>query len=206
VVVHVDAPVLGDSGVRGATGEVAEGACTLETGPALDPETARRLACDASVVRILEHDGRPLSVGRKTRSVPPALRRALRSRDRTCRFPGCCQRRFLHAHHIDHWAHGGRTELANLIHLCGFHHRLVHEGGYTIQRRGAGGLEFRRPDGQPLAVTSRPRGDQHELGRLHRRAGLRLDDQTCVPRTSYERFQLAWVVDGLADVDPRLRE
>ena len=104
IVVHVDAATL-DRG--------EDGACQLEQGPALHPETARRLACDASVVRILERDGRPLSVGRRTRTVPPALRRALRSRDRSCRFPGCCQRRFLHVHHIAHWAHGGPTDLAN---------------------------------------------------------------------------------------------
>ena len=82
LVVHVDAATLAD--------DDEDGACGLERGPALAPETARRLGCDASVVRILERDGRPLSVGRKTRSLPPALRRALRSRDRTCRFPGCC--------------------------------------------------------------------------------------------------------------------
>jgi hypothetical protein len=126
VVVHVDADSLG----------AADGAGQLDDGSPLHPETARRLACDASVVRILERDGRPLSVGRRTRTVPPALRRALQSRDRCCRFPGCTQRRFLHAHHIDHWAHGGPTELDNLVHLCRFHHRLVHEGGYTLERSG----------------------------------------------------------------------
>ena len=137
VFVHVDADTLGaeDSGGQ------------LEDGAPLRPETARRLACDASIVRILERDGRPLSVGRRTRTVPPALRRALQTRDHCCRFPGCTQRRFLHAHHIDHWAHGGLTDLDNLIHLCRFHHRLVHEGGYTLERNGLRGtLRFRRPD------------------------------------------------------------
>ena len=119
VVVHVDAATLAhDDG----------GPCQLEHGSALHPETARRLACDSSLVRILERDGRPLSVGRKTRSVPSALRRALKARDPVCRFPGCPQRRFLHAHHVDHWARGGRTDLSNLVQLCSHHHRLVHEG------------------------------------------------------------------------------
>ena len=85
----------------------------------LAPETARRLACDASIVRLIERDGRPLSVGRKTRSIPPALQRALHARDGGCRFPGCGSRRFVDAHHIAHWAHGGATELANLVQLCG---------------------------------------------------------------------------------------
>jgi hypothetical protein len=124
VLVHVDAGAL-----AGPEHADEPDLCEFEHGPALHPETARRLACDASLVRILERDGRPLSVGRRTRSIPSALRRALRSRDRRCRFPGCAQTRFLNAHHLDHWAHGGRTDLANLVQLCSHHHRLVHEGG-----------------------------------------------------------------------------
>jgi Domain of unknown function (DUF222)/HNH endonuclease len=197
VVVHVDAATL-----DGAD----DGAAQLEDGPALHPETARRLACDASVVRILERDGRPLSVGRKTRSVPPSLRRALQSRDRICRFPGCCQRRFLHAHHIDHWARGGRTELANLVQLCAYHHRLVHEGGYGLERRPGGALRFRRRDGRPLPTApTMPRGARHELLRRHRERGLAITAETCAPRCG-EPLHLNWVVGGLADADPRLRE
>jgi hypothetical protein len=198
VVVHVDAATLADD---------EEGACELAHGPRLHPETARRLACDASLVRILERDGRPLSVGRRTRSVPPALRRALRSRDRTCRFPGCGQRRFLHAHHVDHWARGGRTDLSNLVQLCGFHHHLVHEGGYTLEPQTRGGVVFRRPDGRAVhAVVRRPRGEPGELRQRHRRQRLALDASTCMPQVSDDRFRLAWVVDALADSDPRLRE
>jgi hypothetical protein len=198
VVVHVDAATLAGD---------AEGGCGLEHGPPLRPETARRLACDASVVRILERDGRPLSVGRRTRSVPPALRRALRSRDATCRFPGCGQGRFLHAHHVDHWARGGPTDLANLIHLCAFHHRLVHEGGYTIDRDSRGGVRFSRPDGQAVSVVpARARGEARALQRRHNRIGLAVEHATCVPRTSYERLELGWVVGRLAEADPRLLE
>lgn len=199
VVVHVDAATLAH--------DDEDGACELADGPALDPETARRLACDASVVRILERDGQPLSVGRKTRSVPPALRRALRSRDHSCRFPGCAQRRFLHAHHIDHWAHGGPTDLSNLIHLCAYHHRLVHEGGYTTERHTGDGLRFRRPDGLAVPATPRrARGERLEVARRNRAAGLTVTDRTCVPATGPEPFHLSWVVDALAEADPRLRE
>jgi hypothetical protein len=198
VVVHVDVDTL--------AGE-AEGGCGLEQGPPLSPETARRLACDASVVRMLERDGRPLSVGRRTRSVPPALRRALRNRDHTCRFPGCTQRRFLHAHHVEHWARGGPTDLTNLVHLCAFHHRLVHEGGYAVDPSAGGGLLFRRPDGRALdAGPPRRRGESRALERRHRRTGLTVDHAIGVSRTSHQPMQVGWVVGGLAEADPRLRE
>ena len=197
VVVHVDAATLAHDD---------EGACELEHGPALAPETARRLGCDASVVRILERDGRPLSIGRKTRTLSPALKRALRSRDRTCRFPGCGRHLFLHAHHIQHWAQGGRTDLSNLIQLCTHHHRLVHEGGYSLERRGGGRVRFRRPDGQAVpAAPDVPQGEPAALPRLHESAGVTVDDTTCVPCVHSERMQLPWIVDGLAEADPRLR-
>ena len=199
VVVHVDVAALVEND--------ASAACQLEQGSALHPETARRLACDASLVRIVERDGRPLSIGRKTRSVPPSLRRALHSRDRTCRFPGCSQRRFLHAHHVAHWAKGGRTDLANLIQLCAHHHRLVHEGGYSIERHTRGELCFRRPDGSAIApLPARRRGDTLELASHNRLSGLSLHPGTCVPHWHGERLQLDWVTTGLVERDPRLRE
>src|SRR5581483_4081632 len=106
IVIHVDAETLQDS---------VAGRCELEDGPSLAAETVRRLACDASVVTILEDArGEPLNVGRKTRAIPPALQRALRSRDRGCRFPGCPNTRYVDGHHIHHWAHGGETKLSNL--------------------------------------------------------------------------------------------
>jgi len=201
VVVHVDVAALAD------TDEADAGACQLEHGPVLDPETARRLACDASIVRIIERDGRPLSIGRKRRSVPPALRRALRTRDGTCRFPGCHQRRFLHAHHIDPWARGGRTDLSNLVHLCAHHHRLVHEGGYRIERRKRGELCFRRPDGRTLpTVPRRPHGSARDLLRHNQARALQIDFETPVPNWWGDRLDPPWVVDGLIDRDARFRE
>jgi Domain of unknown function (DUF222)/HNH endonuclease len=197
VVVHVDAATLAHD---------EDGACELEHGPALAPETARRLGCDASVVRILERDGRPLSIGRKTRTLSPALRRALRSRDRTCRFPGCGQQRFLHAHHIQHWAQGGRTDLSNLIQLCSHHHKLVHEGGYSVERRGEGRVRFCRPDGQPVpAAPCLPEGEAAAVPRLHEAAGVTVDDTTCVPCVHSQRMDLHWIVDLLCEADPQLR-
>jgi hypothetical protein len=105
----------------------------LEDGTRLTPETSRRLCCDAAVVRIdRDRDGSVLDVGRKTRTIPPALRRALEVRDHGCRFPGCGLR-FADGHHLIHWALGGETSLDNLILLCRFHHRKVHEGTWRVE-------------------------------------------------------------------------
>jgi Domain of unknown function (DUF222)/HNH endonuclease len=120
IVVHVDAETLSHK---------TSGRCEHEQGPAMAAETARRLACDASLVRIIENgEGEPLDVGRKTRTIPSAIRRALASRDKGCRFPGCTLHRYIDGHHVKHWADGGETKLSNLVLLCRFHHRLVHEG------------------------------------------------------------------------------
>lgn len=151
VVVHVDAEVL--------HGGAADGRCEIDDGVPLPAEAARRLACDGSIVRILERDGRPLTAGRKTRTVAPALRRALRSRDHGCVFPGCAQTRHVDAHHIHHWADGGPTDLSNLVLLCRHHHRLLHEGGFGLNRTRYG-LSFTRPDGSALPQhPPRVRGD-----------------------------------------------
>jgi hypothetical protein len=121
-------------------------------GPALALDTARRLACDASVVGIVEgEEGEPLDIGRKTRSIPLAISRALKGRDGGCRFPGCDRTRFCDGHHIKHWADGGETKLDNLITLCGFHHRLVHESGYGVRRTDDGLFIFTKPDGKRVA-------------------------------------------------------
>ena len=86
---------------------------------------------DSSVHNGKAPEGSVHDLGRKTRTIPPALRRALEARDRGCRFPGCGLR-FTDAHHVRHWADGGETKLENLVLLCRFHHRLVHEEGYTV--------------------------------------------------------------------------
>ena len=205
VFVHVDANTLA---APGTDEEAAAGVCELDGGPLLDPETARRLACDASVVRILERDGRPLSVGRRTRSIPPALRRALQSRDRCCRFPGCTQRRHLHAHHIEHWAHGGATELSNLVHLCRFHHRLVHEGGYTLERAGREAtLRFRRPDGTVVPAVPTPwPGRTDQVARTNSDGGLEIGPETSMSLWTGERLDLPFVVDTLVWNDSRLAD
>ena len=118
----------------------------------LGREAARRVACDAGVV-VLGHgaDGEVLDVGRRTRTVPSALRRALQSRDHgQCQFPGCDSRR-CDAHHVEHWADGGATRLQNLVSVCRFHHRAVHEAGFRVVPGDTDGqFRFLRADGEPL--------------------------------------------------------
>jgi hypothetical protein len=124
------------------------GRCELDNGQGLALDTVRRITCDGSLIRIKEDDaGNPLDIGRKTRAVPSAIRRALQARDSGCRFPGCSHRR-VDAHHIRHWADGGDTSIDNLILLCRVHHRLVHEGGFGVERAADGRIRFNRPDGR----------------------------------------------------------
>ncbi len=199
VVVHVDVETL-------ATDEI-KGQCELADGPAVAPETLRRLGCDAAVVTMLERGGRPLSVGRRTRAIPPALRRALRSRDQGCRFPGCTHTGHLHAHHIEHWARGGRTDLDNLVQLCSYHHQLVHEGGYRVVGRHGAGLEFRRPDGRRISQSCemRPASGPSITGQ-HRSRGQRFGAETCRPLSAGDPLDYDIAVEGLIRRELRRRE
>jgi hypothetical protein len=112
-------------------------------------ESVKRICCDSHAVVLTEDDqGEPLGIGRKTRVVPTAIRRALHARDQgCCRFPGCGNRRYLHSHHIEHWSNGGETSVGNLMLLCTKHHTLVHEGGFRIERDFRNRWYFLRPDG-----------------------------------------------------------
>jgi hypothetical protein len=175
VVVHVAAETLAAAG--------GNDCCHLEDGPRVAADTARRLACDASVVTITrDARGEPLDVGRKTRSIPPALRRALRARDGGCRFPGCTSTRFVDVHHIRHWADGGETTLGNLVLLCRYHHRLVHEGGFGVRVLDDGALRFVRADSCRVEIgTGRPpAADWRTLVTANRLAGLKIDARTGV--------------------------
>ena len=118
-------------------------------------ETARRIACDAGKVRMTHRTGQVLSVGRKTRTIPPPIRRALEFRDQGCRFPGCTSKH-CDAHHIVHWAEGGETKLSNLVLLCRRHHRLLHEGGFTVRMTEEGAAQFLHPRGRPLERCPAP--------------------------------------------------
>jgi hypothetical protein len=157
----------------------------IEDGPHVSAETSRRIGCDSSIVRLTEdQEGNPLSIGRRSRTIPPSIRRALRFRDRGCRFPGCTNSKFVDGHHIKHWADGGETSLDNLVQLCRHHHRLVHEGGFSCERTRSGKIEFKSPTGCDLhqfdAPQRRSRTDNIIDWIQFERPGANIDAQTCV--------------------------
>jgi 5-methylcytosine-specific restriction endonuclease McrA len=193
VVIHVDAPALADPDQPGQS--------VLEDGARVPAETSQRLACDASRVVMRHHkNGRLVEVGTRTRTIPPALRRALLHRDRSCRFPGC-ETRITQGHHIHHWAAGGPTTLSNLALLCRRHHRAVHEEGYRVARRPGGELQFWRPNGMPLPqvppVTLVPRDPAKTLVVRSDEAGLAIDGRTGCATGTGERLDLGWAIDVL---------
>src|SRR2546425_8660683 len=201
VVVHVDAPVLADPDQPGQS--------VLEDGAGVSAETSQRLACDASRV-VMRHDdeGRLLEIGARTRTIPPALRRALHHRDQGCRFPGCGVR-FGQGHHLRHWAHGGPTTLSNLALLCRRHHRAVHEEGYQVARLPDGALQFRRPDGRPLPEVPPPAavlGDPVKaLRACHDSQGIHIDARTACAGWLGERLDVGWAIDVLHPLAQRSR-
>jgi len=141
------------------SGTAADIAAELDHVGAVGGEIVRRLACDASVMRIvMAGASQPLDVGRRTPVVPPAIRRAVIARDNRCRFPGCDRPHpWCDAHHVLHWAEGGTTALSNLVLLCRRHHRLVHEpGGFRLDLDEGGVPVFRRPDGTVLEDRAPP--------------------------------------------------
>ena len=207
--VHTDVETLR------ADGEGAES--TLERGGNVSAETSRRLACDCGVVHWVEGRGQStsggdlpdvvrrgcypdlLDIGRKTRSIPPSIRRALRHRDGGCRFPGCTAHKYVDAHHVVHWADGGETKLDNLVTLCRHHHRAVHEGGFDVRMGADGQPVFYDRQGKyiPEAPETRFRGNVFALVTANRRAGVDVSAETCIPDWDGERMDDDMVVEGL---------
>jgi Domain of unknown function (DUF222) len=185
------------------------GCCEFEEGPSIAAETARRLACDASVVAIIENeDGEPLNVGRKTRTISSPLRRFLNARDRGCRFPGCTNTRWVDAHHIHHWANGGETKPSNLVSLCRFHHRMVHEGGVLIQVLDDGAIRFVQLNGQ--SFDSVAPGHVHpfdwtELPTEHEVRGIHINERTAATRWTGESMDYGLAVEVLLHQARRTR-
>ena len=161
VMVHVTAVTSDDSeGAPYSKGTEPARDAHIEDGPGVYPKgtltavTSRRIACDSTVVAIKEDKhGEPLSIGRRSRTIPPPMRRALRARDKGCRFPGCTNTRFVDGHHVEHWADGGDTSLDNLVMLCRHHHHLVHEGGFICEKSADGNIRFRDQREQPLELS-----------------------------------------------------
>ena len=182
--IHVDADVLTDD---------TDGRCELDDGPALSPETARRIACDNPFVAVLlDSVGKPAKVGKKTQAIPTRVKRAVRARDRGCRFPGCGQRKFTDVHHIRWRSRGGKHRLANLAELCWHHHWLVHEGGWDLVAEADGELTAIQPNGERLTLRSvsdrsrrrRHRNPQHRTRHHHRSLIPASPAGTATPSTS----------------------
>jgi hypothetical protein len=197
VVVHVSAEtVKREADVTAETSSYINADLShLEDGPHVTAETSRRIACDCSIIGMVEdEEGEPLSVGRKTRAIPPAMRRALRARDKGCRFPGCTNTHFIDGHHIQHWADGGETSLDNLVQLCRHHHRLVHEGGFNCERGADGKIAFvnQRNDTLPEFSESITLDEGEISDWMHAMATeFEIDGETCVPRW-YAGDRLDW--------------
>jgi hypothetical protein len=193
VVVHVDADSL-----QAIAGNQVAARWHLEDGEPLSSEAIRRLTCDASIVTAIEQDGNTVDLGRKMRTVSSGLRRALRLRDRGCAFPGCAQRHHTDAHHIRHWADGGRTDLDNCVLLCRFHHTLVHSGRFRI-RREADAFAWFRSNGTRVAQAPRPpRGDCTQVtgaGDSTARTTWSLYPREPIPRGAL----LGWSVEALLE-------
>ena len=220
VMVHVDQDPLAPDGFVSAT---------LDDGTRVSAEAFRRVACDCSIVAVPPTapppptqptdvapfaPPRPATRGevatrsvageglpsRRTRFIPPAIRRAIALRDRGCAFPSCTHDRFLHAHHIHHWLHGGETSVNNLALLCMHHHRIVHEGGWSVARTADGGLCFRSPDGKEVpAVPAREASEDavEFLRELAEERGLDIGAETNLPLWDGTRPDYDWAVAAL---------
>jgi hypothetical protein len=209
VVLHVDINTLRQH--RQAPG-LAHEHCHMDDKQWLSPQTAKRLSCDASLVTVLEDDeGRVLNIGRRTRTVPATISRALTVRDKTCRFPGCCESRYVDAHHIQHWADGGETSLANLVTLCRYHHRQLHRGSFSI-RVGKSSAEdrliFSTPSGRTIQTSffpQFPHVSAETSADALSCAATDIDAGTCVTNWRGEDCDYGMAIDALLERDQGTR-
>jgi hypothetical protein len=220
VMVHLDQDPLAPDGVLSGT---------LDDGTRVSAEAIRRVACDCGIVAVPsaappcpptpgevdalpsprhaargEVDARSAAgeglPGRRSRSIPPSIRRALTLRDRGCAFPGCTHDRFLHGHHIQHWLHGGATSVNNLALLCTHHHHLVHEGGWSVARIADGELCFRAPDGREVSAVPAREASEDAVVWVREWAeerGLDIGAETNLPLWDGTRPDYDWAVAAL---------
>jgi len=202
VMVHVSAETL-TADVSAETSEKGSG--YIEDGPHVSAETSKRLCCDTSISRLVEDkNGAPLTIGRKSRVIPPPMRRALRARDRGCRFPGCTHTFFIDGHHIRHWSDSGETSLDNLVLLCRRHHRLVHEGGFGCEREKDGRIVFRNQLGRQIGDSAHesPKNIENLIPQLKEKLEERhIHSTTCVTEWQGEKMDRALAVELLWQED-----
>jgi hypothetical protein len=138
----------------------------------------------------------------KAPAIPAATRRAVHARDHGCRFPGCAGRVFTHLHHVRHRAKGGGNEMTNLVELCWFHHRLVHEGGWNVRLESSGNVLAMRPNGNVLPCPKSPKGCPADaIERSNRQLGLQIDPTTSIPLWYGDRLDLPDIVSGLVALE-----
>ena len=190
VLVHVDRAL---SNVASGIGRAE-----IDRGPGLCPETARRIACDASMVE-LESDGwdNPLNIGRKSRTLPPSIRRALEHRDKGCRFPGCTNVRHVDPHHFRHWADGGETSTWNLVLLCRHHHRLMHEGGFKVTTRDDRKMLLFTPNDIWIPAVPALTTPGANAGSIAKDAGINVSAETLLPMWHGESMDMGMAVECL---------
>jgi hypothetical protein len=209
VVLHVDINTLRK---QCQAGSPAHEHCHLDDKHWISPKTARRLACDTSLLTVLEDEqGRVLNIGRKARTVPANISRALKMRDLTCRFPGCCETRYVDAHHIKHWVDGGETSLENLVTLCRYHHRQLHKGHYRIEVKRMAAeqqLLFSTPSGRKIETSyfaQFPDVSAETSGSALTAIAPRVDSSTCVTKWRGEDCDYSMAVEALLARDGGLR-
>ncbi len=187
VFIHADVDALrGDDGM-----------CYLQEGSGLASETVKRLLCDCSYIGVVrDTEGNILDLGRKSRTISPSQRRALNIRDDGCIFPSCTNKHFTDGHHIKHWIAGGDTKLDNLALLCPFHHRLLHEGGFSMVREPDGSVTFFRPDGRVVRASALA-GDATAVVATNVELGIEFDKHTATARWGGEACDYSSAINGL---------
>ena len=175
LVVNVDEDVLIEDDLR--TGSVSSTVARAWRRRPSDAWAVTRQPC----VMVRRKDGTLLTATNKTQAIPQRVRRMLRARDQGCRFPGCGQRTFVDAHHVHHRAHGGSNELENLVELCWFHHRLVHEGGWKLRLDSAGNVVVTNPVGNVIPSLVALRGAAGDIEQRNRAAGIAIRPTTVTP-------------------------
>jgi hypothetical protein len=195
--VNVDAEVLAH--------DDPEGVCEIDGEVALAPETVHRLCCDSSVVAIIRgENGEPLTATKRTRTIPRWVRRAVHARDKGCRFPACGEKVYIDAHHVRYWSKGGPTVPSNVLELCWFHHRLVHEGGWTVRFLDDGEVIAITPGGNVISSTIEPPSRvASTLAKCNEGAGVAVDSTTITPNWWNDPLNLGDIVGGLAWLDDR---
>ena len=185
--------------------------CDLDDKRWISPKTAKRLSCDASLVTVLEDEkSKVLNIGRRARTVPASIKRALSLRDKTCRVPGC-QSRNLDAHHIQHWVDGGETSLDNLVHLCRYHHGQLHRGHFSVKVRNSDShaeprMVFSTPAGQEIETSffpQFPEQSKKDAVEALRNLAPEITAQTCVTRWRGEECDYGMAVEALLKRDGR---